>query len=517
MPVTRAARLGIAAVVAAAVLLGPPTAAAAGLPYELTFDGATRLAASPAAGATTLAVKVTQTPAGIEFRPAAAAFPAGCSNTLDVTTCPAGHVATGLVLGAPLLESTVAGLTTPQLVLAGGAESDSMVIDGPGSIAAVALAPGAGADSVTVNAPVGAITLAPGDTGADRYTIASSSLTISGSLALGDGNDVASSLAPNLDIDGGAGDDVLGGAGQLIGGDGSDVLKPRVAAEVAVGGDGIGDVDRLSFELMTTGLELQKTGATDVQAVGHAPIKTGFEELEGTPHDDALRGTAGPDMLLLGGEGNDTVAGHGGGDLLDGGPGADTAGYAWAAGPVTVDLGAETGSAGGPVDALRSFRAVTTGAGNDNLTGASGPESFAMGAGDDVVNAGAGDDTIDGGSGSDVLRGGYGNDLLDGGAGADTATYDERSASEPLSITLASPGGDGGAGESDTLAGVENVVSGASNDTISGDDGANALTGGRGLDVLEGLGGGDVISGGDDRDVIGGGSGSDVLLGEGDD
>ena len=514
MPVRRSLRLALAGIAAAVALLGLPLPArAAGLPYDLTISGG-RLAAAPAAGGSTLAVEVTHTPTGVEFRPAAAAFPAGCSNLLDVTMCDTGLVSTGLVLGAPILDVTVNGLTTPQLALTGGGESDSITVAGSGSIGTLALDTGAGADSVTVSAAVGAITLAAGDTGADRYTVASNSPSITGSLALGDGNDVASSLAPNLDIDGGVGDDVLSGAGQLIGGLGDDVIRPRSTNELAAGGDG---VDRLSFELMPVGLLLQKTDPTTVQVVSDPLVlKTGFEVVEGTQHADTLRGSSGFDALL-GGEGNDTIEGHGGVDVLDGGPGANTVSYAWAAGPVTVDLGAETGSAGGPADTLRAFRSVVTGPGNDNVRGGPAAETFTLGAGDDVVDGGPGDDTIDGGPGNDELRGGHGNDTVGGGAGADTATYTERTQNEPLVITLASPGGDGAAGESDTLTGIENVVGGASNDMITGDDGPNAIVGGGGLDIIDGAGGADALFGGEGRDSISGGAGSDTLLGEGDD
>ena len=515
MRMMRAPRLGLAGLVAALLLTAPATAPAAGLPYELAFDGSTRLTATPVGGST-LAVDVTQTVAGIEFSPAATgALPFGCSTTLDVTTCPDFYVSVGLVLGAPTLETTVTGLSTPQLVLTGGADSDSMVVRGAGGIGSLAVAPGAGADTVTVSAPVSAMTLTAGDAGADRYTITSPAIT--GALALGDGNDVASSsLSPDLDLDGGTGDDVLSGAGQLLGGPGNDVVKPRVTTEVAAGGDG--DLDRLSFEHIASGLELRKTPAKEVQVVGALPVKPGFELLEGTTHNDILSGTADPEVLL-GGQGNDTIKGFGGGDVLDGGPGGDALSYETGDG-VSIDLGAETGELLVPaatVDTVRSFRAVTTGAGNDRITGASGPETINAGAGDDTVRAGDGDDTIDGGPGGDTLDGGHGDDQIGGGAGADTAAYDERTKSEPVVVTLATPGGDGAAGESDTLTGVENVVGGPSNDTISGDDGANTLSGGAGLDVIDGLGGADVLFGGEDRDSLSGGSGADVLFGEGDD
>ena len=86
-----------------------------------------------------------------------------------------------------------------------------------------------------------------------------------------------------------------------------------------------------------------------------------------------------------------------------------------------------------------------------------------------------------------------------------------------MSVTLATPGGDGAAGENDTLSAIENVTGGASNDTLAGDDGPNTLIGGPGLNTLDGLGGDDVIQGGDQRDVISGGPGRDQLFGNGDD
>ena len=521
-----ARRRRLPALLASVALLALPAAApAAGLPYSLTIGVPGELVAAPAGGSSTLAVRVEQTAAGVEFTPAATTFPGGagqCVSTLVKTTCAPALVTSELDLRGAILEARVAGLNTPLLTLTGGAESDSIVVAGPGSIGTVALDPGAGADSVTLGdalpagSMIGAITLAAGDTGPDRYVIGNTGAATTGTLLLGDGNDVASSLAANLTLDGGAGDDALSGAGGLQGGAGSDVLKPRGNGKTAAGGDGAGEIDRLSFELVPTPLTLQKLSPTDVQVSGDPVIKSGIEQLEGGSGNDTLIGLPGPDVLD-GGDGDDTLAGQGGGDTLDGGPGSNHVSYASVGGPVSVDLNSQTGSPGGPVDTLRAFRAVTTGPGNDVVVGTSAGETFALGAGDDAVSAGAGDDAIDGGPGNDSLRGGPGADAMTGGDGADTATYDERGPSEPLNVTLATPGGDGAAGENDTLAGVENVLGGASNDVISGDDGPNMLVGGGGLDIIEGLAGNDVVHGGEARDVIVGGPGQDALFGEGDD
>lgn len=518
---TSAWRNRLVALAAAAVLpvLAGSAHAAGGPPYALTIAGPGQLVASPAGGGSTLAVAVTQTASTVRFSPAAAAFPSGvdeCATTLEATTCDAGLVAGELRLSAAIVEARVAGLSTALLTFSGGEAGDSLVVDGPGAIGTVALNPGAGADAVTLRGSIDAITLAPGDSGSDRYVIESTNATIGGTLALGDGNDVASSRAPNLTLDGGAGDDVLSGAGPLVGDAGSDVLMPTVDDKTAIGGDGAGDTDRLSFELVAGPLTLQKVAPGDVQVVGTAFSGSGIEHLEGSPGNDVMLGSAGRDVLL-GGQGNDLIAGQGGGDLLDGGPGVNSISYASATGPVVIDLVTGIGTTSGLTDTLRSFRSVTTGSGNDNVMGSAAAESFTLGAGDDVVHAGHGDDAIDGGAGNDLLRGGHGDDAINGGDGSDTATYDERLQSEPLNVTLATPGGDGAAGENDMLLAIENVIGGASNDIITGDDGANYLGGGAGLDVLDGLGGNDAIYGGGGRDAISGGAGQDVLFGEGDD
>jgi hypothetical protein len=86
-----------------------------------------------------------------------------------------------------------------------------------------------------------------------------------------------------------------------------------------------------------------------------------------------------------------------------------------------------------------------------------------------------------------------------------------------VNVTLATAGGDGAAGENDTLTGIEAVVGGASNDTLVGDGGPNILIGGPGVNTLDGGAGDDEIHGGDGRDVITGGPGNDRLFGAGDD
>ncbi|HUR86649.1 MAG TPA: MopE-related protein [Solirubrobacteraceae bacterium] len=483
-------------------------------PYQLNPDGVNAITASPTAVGSTLVVQVEKVGLGVEFAPAAAdidAALAGVCNNTDVpgrTTCTAPSVSSLLRLQGAALEVRVSGVATTLLQAVGGGANDIISVVG-GPVTTLELATGAGADSVRIGPGVAALAAAVPDVGDDRYVIEST--TLAGTLALGPGADVASSVAESLTLDGADGDDTLSGAGPLDGGAGSDVLKPTRTDKAAVGG--AGDTDRLSFDLIGSDLTLTKSG-TDV-AVDGGVTKSGIDVLEGGQGNDRLSGDGNKDVLL-GGLGNDEISGHGGGDTLDGGSGSNTVRYDDSAGPVNVDLAAGTGTRGA-VDRLTAFRRVITGDGSDTVNGTTADEVFVLNGGDDVLNAGPGDDGVEGGPGNDLLRGGHGRDSLVGGDGRDTATYDERTASEPLTITLATPGDDGALGENDTLAGIEDVLGGASNDVLGGDDGPNALIGGGGLNTLDGAGGDDLLVGGDFRDVIVGGAGRDQLIGAGDD
>jgi Ca2+-binding RTX toxin-like protein len=65
----------------------------------------------------------------------------------------------------------------------------------------------------------------------------------------------------------------------------------------------------------------------------------------------------------------------------------------------------------------------------------------------------------------------------------------------------------------DYLYGIENLITGSGNDTVTGDDNANLLSSGGGLDVVVGEGGNDTLLGGAGNDTLEGGLGDDVLRG----
>ncbi|MDP1750681.1 MAG: cysteine peptidase family C39 domain-containing protein [Reyranella sp.] len=259
----------------------------------------------------------------------------------------------------------------------------------------------------------------------------------------------------------GVGSDTLAGFENIVGGTGGDQLSGTDGVNIVSGGTGND--------------QLNGSGGND-ELYGEA----GDDVLNGGADNDILDGGNGTDMLvggagddvLLGGDGNDTVIGGVGDDTLDGGEGMDTADYSAVTVGITADLEAGTATGDGS-DALRHIEIVIGGSGDDTLkAGVSG----------NTLNGGAGNDTLTGGDGNDVLTGGAGNDALDGGAGTDTADYSAIGTAVTVNLTSGTATGDG----TDTLIGIENVIGGSGNDTLTGSSAANVLSGGVGDDTLNG-------------------------------
>ena len=141
--------------------------------------------------------------------------------------------------------------------------------------------------------------------------------------------------------------------------------------------------------------------------------------------------------------------------------------------------------------------------GNDTVIGG----NFA-----DVILGNNGDDTLFGWAGDDMLSGGRGNDQMDGGGGSDTADYS--GAGGPLYIDLrvtvqAATGGF----VTDVITGFENILGGAFDDILTGNDLANDLQGNEGADQLYGLVGADTLRGGNGDDYVNAGDGNDTVFG----
>ena len=184
---------------------------------------------------------------------------------------------------------------------------------------------------------------------------------------------------------------------------------------------------------------------------------------------------------VFGGAGNDTLTGNSlgnyfsgreGNDSIDGGAGADMAGFNIAKQAINVRM-AEAGLTftvddGSGVDTLINIEAI------------------------DGTNY---DDTIVGNSSDNALRGRNGFDLLDGGAGTDYADYFR--SPDGVSITLAESGSTvayDGWGSFDLLTNIEGLYGTDSNDLLVGNSQNNVFRGRVGNDTIDGLGGSDRVS-----------------------
>ncbi len=85
---------------------------------------------------------------------------------------------------------------------------------------------------------------------------------------------------------------------------------------------------------------------------------------------------------------------------------------------------------------------------------------------------------------NDTLEGNGGNNVLTGGAGIDTVSYEHAPAGVTVSLAVTTAQNTIGAG-TDTLSGFENLIGSAFDDTLTGDAGANVLTGLAGNDIAQ--------------------------------
>ena len=179
---------------------------------------------------------------------------------------------------------------------------------------------------------------------------------------LGDGDDTLS--APAVAVRGGEGDDTLTGDGSLAGGPGDDELRGGARRDSLDGGGG----------------------------------------------SDSLHGGAGPDYLSDGDNPENGI----GPDLIDGGPGTDTAAVQMRTTPVAVDL-ERAGGQGveGEGDTFAGIENVSADAAGSRLYGDDGANRLGAYGGSNVIDGRGGNDSLDGSSDTrDTLIGGRGDDSL---------------------------------------------------------------------------------------------------------
>lgn len=308
-------------------------------------------------------------------------------------------------------------------------------------------------------------------------------------------------LGATFTIDGGDGDDTIFGSARadiIWGGRGNDRLNLGAGSDIyRVNGNYAGGWS--SFQGFDTYVDDGTSGTDSIQAIGPGDVDiglTGFSAASGIEVVDGTRTTGtvrllgdwnanvldfssttfvGTNIVIDGGDGNDTITGSAGADVIWGGKGNDA-----------LNLG-------GGSDTYRVTGAVGSGfQGYDTYkdSGTSGIDTIqAIGTGNVDIGltglaANSGIDAVDASGATGTVR-------LLGDSAANTLDF-RRVAFTGTNIVV-----DGGAGD----------------DLIYANSAANTVCGSSGNDRLYGFAGNDTLSGGDGRDTVSGGAGRDVLTG----
>lgn len=212
----------------------------------------------------------------------------------------------------------------------------------------------------------------------------------------------------------------------IVGTRASETIRGTNGADVIVGGggsdtiDGRGGDDWICDPSGRNNLNSLTGGAGDDHL-------RGAMELVGGPGDDVVivAGTAGSSIYVAGGVGDDVLRAPVLKALFVPGPGRDrvvgngipndevsyrTSGYA-----VLVDL-AKGVARGQGRDTLKRVDWATGSRFGDTLLGDNGPNGLSGLGGGDTLKGRGGDDTLTGGAGADLLNGGLGDDYCDAGA-----------------------------------------------------------------------------------------------------
>lgn len=348
--------------------------------------------------------------------------------------------------------------------------------------------------------------------GTDTASYANASVAVTVDLAAGTASGITIGSDTLLGFEavvGGAGADSISGTAAndtLQGGTGDDVLEGRAGGDSLVGGEGS---DTADYSESNAGVVIRDNGfrqppgggsysMTFMAAGGghaHGDILSSIENVIGSSFNDLLGGQSTVAGVLSGGGGDDQIRSAGAQDTLFGGDGRDYVG---------LHLG------GGYADG---------GSGDDMLVATGGFNTLVGGAGDDTL---ASYDFLYVSHGFNYINGlpwsmsalwvptlSYGSVDMDGGDGIDTAEF--RYTGGMIIDLVAGQTQARDAEYGGTIRNVENIIGGAGNDFIIGDDQANRLVGGGGNDTLIGGGGNDTISL-SGSGVVFGGAGQDILI-----
>ena len=361
-----------------------------------------------------------------------------------------------------------------------------------------------------------------------------------------DGNDGLFGLGGADWLEGGQGDDTLdGGTGNdtlygdasgywdgqndlLLGGAGNDSLYGSWGDDILDGGagtdrlDGGWGFDTVLYSVNTTPLVIDlAAGLVKFTGQSWSPeALVGIEGVIAGSSADSLIGSAEANLLsgglgndtLLGGEGTDTLIGGGGRDQLDGGAGSDAAVYAEITTSIRADLRAGVLTFVGqnwPAETLTSIENLTTGSGNDTVTGAGDANAILTGAGRDSLIGAGGGDYLDGGAGADTMAGGVGDDTYVIDNTGDRVTESGGGLVSGIDAVISNRDFTLGVNmENLSLTGNNNAfgLGNGLGNVLTGDDSSNSLRGVAGADTLIAGLGNDDLEGGDGNDRLAGGA-----------
>ncbi|RYF93011.1 MAG: tandem-95 repeat protein, partial [Caulobacteraceae bacterium] len=340
-----------------------------------------------------------------------------------------------------------------------------------------------------------------------------------------------------------AGDTIQATAGDYASETGLTVADDNLTINAPAGATGI----VLALGVGVATVTFNDAAAIDVTGNSAANIVhagSGADSVHGAAGNDQLNGRDGADQLF-GDAGDDVLNGGGGDDVLQGG--ADNDRYVVSVGEghdtVTDASGAadvlalySTNSGGGDSLVLSGAAGSTTATFNGDATAnvtATGIEAVevTLDNNDGVIltgAVGASSVRIVGGTGANVIdasgltsataitfTGGRGADSFTGSAGLnDTVDYSAETDSGAVTVNLAAGTATDTNGAADTLSGVENVITGAGADSITGSSVANRIEAGAGNDSIAGGAGRDsfVFRAGFGQDTISDFSPSNEIL-----